>query len=61
MEFEPLLNIHTYIHRGLLCSWQNATSYNRIQIHAVKIAKIGKMLIHICKQESFGKSSGNRV
>ena len=51
------------MHIGLLCSWQNATNqtnYKRIQIHAVKIAKIGKnhqMLIHVFKQKSLEEVS----
>jgi len=28
------------VHAGLLCTWQNATNDKRIQIHAVKTAKI---------------------
>ena len=50
--------VHTYIHIGLLCSWQNATYYMIIQIHAVKIAKIcNKMLIHVFKQKSLEEVS----
>ena len=49
----------TYIHIGLLCSWQNATNYTIIQIHALKIAKIckKKMLIHVFKQKSLEEVS----
>ena len=37
-----ILYTPTYTYIGLLCSWQNATNYMIIQIHAMKIAKICK-------------------